>query len=54
MAIENFEVRLSVHLAWWVTPLIKIANFNHSIGIPVDPERIVQIIVRWGVKIKVA
>jgi hypothetical protein len=46
-------VRLRISCRWWVYPLIELAKFNVSIGIPVDPERVTKIIVKHGLKIEV-
>jgi hypothetical protein len=37
-----------------VRPLIELAVFNASIGIPVDIDRLAEIIAKRGVKISVA
>ncbi|SHG91591.1 hypothetical protein [Bradyrhizobium erythrophlei] len=44
--------RLVVTIRWWVYPLIELAKFNLFIGIPVDTDRLAQIIAKHGLKIK--
>nr|WP_187299637.1 hypothetical protein [Methylobacterium sp. B34] len=43
------HVRLRIHQRWWVRPYIALARFNASLGIPVDPDRLVETIPQHGI-----
>jgi hypothetical protein len=53
VAPREVKVRLRQRLKWWVIPMIRVMKFNHSIGIPFNPDRVVEIIVEHGVYIEV-
>jgi hypothetical protein len=52
--MATMECRVRIRLRWWVRPYIALARFNASLGIPVDPDRLVETITKRGVSYELA
>lgn len=52
--MAQVHLKVGIRFAWWVRPLIHLAKFNASVGIPVDIDRLTEIIVKRGVRYKFA
>lgn len=48
--MAQVHLKLGIRFAWWVRPLIHLAKFIASIGIPVDTDRLTEIVVKHGVR----
>lgn len=46
-------LKLRIEFRWWVKPLIRLAAFNHSLGIPVDGDRLRAFILDHGYTTKI-
>ncbi|UIN38351.1 hypothetical protein [Methylobacterium oryzae] len=47
--MATMECKVRIRQAWWVRPYIRLARFNASLGIPVDPDRLVETILKHGI-----
>jgi hypothetical protein len=46
----RLRLTISYRFRWWVPILVDVAKVNALVGIPVDPQRVTDIVVKYGIK----